>query len=125
MEAEDDDSSSMIYLKKWNGNYFKMNSIGNTSFLIPRIWQINKEHIDVTSSSIKNYMIKIIKWFFLLKDLNEVIATIAEEFKGAIHRERDRERERNLISLSASGFLLNRISSNRTTNTCPGSIRFY
>lgn len=88
MEAEDDDSSSMIYLKKWNGNYFKMNSIGNTSFLIPRIWQINKEHIDVTSSSIKNYMIKIIKWFFLLKDLNEVIATIAEEFKGAIHRER-------------------------------------
>lgn len=37
MEAEDDDPFSMIYLKKWNGNYFEMNSIGNTSFLIPRI----------------------------------------------------------------------------------------
>lgn len=42
MEVEDDDSliylkNSMIYLKKQNGNYFKMNSIGNTSFLIPRI----------------------------------------------------------------------------------------
>lgn len=49
--------------------------------------------------------------------LNEIIATIAEECKGAIRRER--ERERNLISLSASGFLLNRISSNRTTNTYP------
>lgn len=55
--------------------------------------------------------------FFI--EISKIKRNYCDDRGGMQRGHTSRERERNLISLSASGFLLNRISSNRTTNTYP------